>query len=107
MDGFTTKEEIDVFRKELEKSISEVLKQAGGDLNLEDIKELVYNEKEHSDFHRLIAMFDFGGDFIDLPEALEMANDAWNYFPHKCLKGLSPAEKLLEYSKDGVKKKKK
>lgn len=96
MDGFTTKEEIDVFRKELEKDISEVLKQAGVNLTLEDIKELVYHEKDHSDFHRMIAMFDFGGDFIDLPEALEMANDAWNYFPHKCLKGLSPAEKLLE-----------
>jgi len=31
-----------------------------------------------------------------LGSILELVSDAWNYFPHKVLKGLSPAEVLLE-----------
>ena len=31
------------------------------------------------------------------PLVLEIVNEAWNYFPHKILNGLSPAEKVLEY----------
>ncbi len=32
-----------------------------------------------------------------LSNVLELVTDAWNYFPHKALGGISPAEKLLEY----------
>ena len=42
-------------------------------------------------------MFDRGGDMTELKNILELASDAWNYFPHKALGGISPAEKLLEY----------
>jgi len=34
-----------------------------------------------------------------LSNVLELVTDAWNYFPHKTLGGLSPAEKLLEYER--------
>jgi len=33
----------------------------------------------------------------ELSNVLEMVTDAWNYFPHKVLSGISPAEKILEY----------
>jgi len=42
-------------------------------------------------------MFDNGQGMPELSNILETLNDAWNYFPHKILGGLSPAEKLLEY----------
>jgi len=34
---------------------------------------------------------------------LQVINNAWNYFPHKCLDGLCPMEKILE-SQNKVKK---
>jgi len=42
-------------------------------------------------------MFDTGQGAAELQNVLELVNDAWNYFPHKVIEGLSPAEKLLEY----------
>ena len=64
---------------------------------LDDIKELIYNEEDNDDFDKLIAMFDRGGDASELSDVLELVTDAWNYFPHKVLGGISPAEKLAEY----------
>ncbi len=46
---------------------------------------------------KVVAMFDRGGDASELSNVLELVTDAWNYFPHKALNGLSPAEKLLEH----------
>lgn len=39
---------------------------------------------------------------LDLPpeNVLELVNDAWNFFPHKALGGLSPEEKRLEYQNE-------
>ena len=42
-------------------------------------------------------MFDTGQGAAELQNVLEVVNDAWNYFQHKVIGGLSPAEKLLEY----------
>ncbi len=42
-------------------------------------------------------MFDTGQGAMELDNIIESINDAWNYFPHKVLDGLSPAEKILEY----------
>ena len=46
---------------------------------------------------KIIAMFNRGGNISELSNVLELVSDAWNYFPHKVIGGLSPAEKLLEY----------
>jgi len=43
-----------------------------------------------------VAMFDRGGDASELSHVLELVTDAWNYFPHKALGGISPAETLLK-----------
>lgn len=45
----------------------------------------------------VIAMFDNGLGLVELENVLEIVNEAWNYFPHKILGGLSPAEKLLTF----------
>ncbi len=45
-------------------------------------------------------MFDRGGDASELSNVLELVIDAWNYFPHKVLGGISPAEVLLEHHKN-------
>lgn len=89
--------EIFVKRKEIEVKINQTLKESKSDFNLEDIKEIIYNEEGPDDLTEIIAMFDRGQDIAKLQEILELVNDAWNYFPHKILDGLSPTEKMLEY----------
>jgi len=75
----------------------EMLKETESDFGLDDIKEIIYNEDGQDSLTDVIAMFDRGGDASELSNILELVNDAWNYFPHKVIGGLSPAEKLLEY----------
>ena len=83
--------------KEIEQELVEMLKETMSDFTLDDIKELIYNEEDNDDFHKLIAMFDRGGNASELNDVLELVTDAWNYFPHKILGGISPAEKLNQH----------
>lgn len=92
-----TKEQIFERRREIEEDLLEMLKETQSDFGLEDIKNAIYNEKETDDMMDVVAMFNRGGDVSELSNILELVNDAWNYFPHKTIGGLSPAEKLLEY----------
>lgn len=45
---------------------------------------------------KVVAMFDCDGDASELSNVLELVTDAWNYFPHKVLGGISPAEMILK-----------
>lgn len=84
-------------RQEIEQELSAFLKETGSDFSLEHIKEIIYNEEGTDDLTNIIAMFDTGQRAAELENIIETVNDAWNYFPHKILGGLSPAEKVLEY----------
>lgn len=90
--GIKNSKEILKRRKEIEQELIEMLKEAGGDFDLEDIKEIIYNEEDQDDFMQIVAMFDNGQGAGELENILEVASDAWNYFPHKALGGKSPAE---------------
>ncbi|KKT28269.1 hypothetical protein A3G55_02885 [Candidatus Giovannonibacteria bacterium RIFCSPLOWO2_12_FULL_44_25] len=92
-----SKQQILEKRKEIEKELLELLKETKSDFGLADIKDVIYNEEETDDMMKVVAMFDRGGDASELSNILELVSDAWNYFPHKIISGISPAEKLLEY----------
>lgn len=92
-----SKQQILERRREIEKELLEMLKETESDFGLEDIKEIIYNEEGTDDLTDIIAMFDRGQGAVKLQNITETINDAWNYFPHKILNGLSPAEKLLEH----------
>lgn len=105
------RDEILEWRKEIEQELEEMLKKtnptsqkaterAGSDFGLEDIKKIIYNEDGQDCLTDIIAMFDVGQGAVELQNIIETINDAWNYFPHKVLGGISPAEKLLEYHKN-------
>ena len=94
-----TKEETLERRKEIEIEILEMLKETESDFELDDVKEAIYNEEEQDDFMHVVAMFDRGGDASELSNVLELVTDAWNYFPHKSLGGISPAEQNLKSRK--------
>ena|SRR3989344_8322322 len=92
-----SKQQILEKRKEIEKELLEMLKEAKGDFGLDDIKEIIYNEDGQDSLIDIISMFDTGQGAAELQNVLELINDAWNYFPHKVIGSLSPAEKLLEH----------
>ena len=92
-----SKQQILKRRKEVEKELLEMLKETKSDFGLDDIKKIIYNEDGQDDLTQVISMFDTGQGAAELQNVLELVNDAWNYFPHKVIGGLSPAEKLLEH----------
>lgn len=84
-------------RKEIEQELIKMLKKTKSYFSLEHVKDVIFHEEESDDMNKVVAMFDRGGDVSELSNILELVSDAWNYFPHKILNGLSPADKLLEY----------
>lgn len=94
-----TKEKIIAYRTELERDITKLLKKIKSEYTFEQIFEAIYEEEELDDFQSVLMMFD-DGTMDTLNAALELVNDAWNYFPHRSLGGLSPTEKILEYRKN-------
>jgi hypothetical protein len=92
-----SKQQIIKRRKEIEQDIIDLLSRAESDFSLDDVKEVIYSEEGQDDLTRAISMFDTGKIPDELENIIELTNDAWNYFPHKILKGLSPVEKILEY----------
>lgn len=98
-DGKNTAQRVDQIerrRKEIENDMVRMLKERKSDLTVEQIKEIIYNEKDDKEFTKLISFFDTGGGIDEVEEILDVLNDAWNYFPHKCLGGLCPMEKISE-----------
>jgi len=75
-----------------------MLKETKSDFKLEHVLEVIYNEEDNDDMMKIVAMFDRGGDASELSNVLELVTDVWNYFPHKVLGGLSPAERILEHN---------
>jgi hypothetical protein len=93
-----TKKQIIERREEIEEDLLELLEETKSDFGLEDIKEIIYSEDGQDDLTKVIAMFDCGQGLSEMNEILETINDAWNYFPHKCLDGFCPMEKILEHN---------
>lgn len=92
-----SKQQILERRKEIEQELVEMLKETESDFTLDHVRDVIYNEEDNDDMMKVVAMFDRGGDASELSNVLELVTDAWNYFPHKAIGGLSPAEKLLEH----------
>jgi hypothetical protein len=92
-----SKQQILSRRKEIEQELADMLKQTQSDFSLQDIRDVIFNEEEQGDMMKAVSMFDNGGGATELSTVLELVTDAWNYFPHKALGGISPNEKLLGY----------
>ena len=92
-----SKQQILERRKEIEQELVDMLKEIKSPFSLEHIKDIIFHEEDNDDMQKVVAIFDRGGNNSELSNILELASDAWNYFPHEIIGGLSPAEKLLEY----------
>jgi|SRR3989338_1350111 len=92
-----SKQQILERRKEIEQELVDILKETESDFTLDHVRGAIFHEEDNDDMMKVVAMFDRGGDASELSNVLELVTDAWNYFPHEVLGGISPAEKLLEY----------
>jgi hypothetical protein len=84
-------------RKEIEQELVDILKETESDFTLDHIRDVIFHEEDNDDMMKVVAMFDRGGDASELSNVLELVTDAWNYFPHKVLGGISPAEMILKH----------
>ena len=84
-------------RKEIEQELMDILKETKSDFTLDHIRDVIFHEDDNDDMMKVVAMFDRGGDASELSNVLELVTDAWNYFPHKALGGISPAEMILKH----------
>lgn len=91
-----TQQQILKRREEIEQELLDFFGETNSDFGLEDIRKIIYHEEGTDDLTKIIAMFDTGQGLLELENIIETINDAWNYFPHKCLAGLCLMEKLLE-----------
>lgn len=91
-----SKQQILERRKEIEQELVSMLKETESDFTLDHVRDAIFHEEDNDDMMKVVDMFDRGGDASELDNILELVTDAWNYFPHKALDGISPAEKLLE-----------
>lgn len=85
--------EVNTKRTEIEKDLRDLLKKHQSQFSLDDIKTIIYYEKDNDDMMEIVQIFDRGKP-DELQPILDLITDAWNYFPHKSLDGLSPMEKL-------------
>ncbi len=91
-----TQQQILERRKEIEQEIVDMLKETKSYFSLDHVRDVIFHEEDNDDMMKAVAMFDRGGDASELDNVLELVTDAWNYFPHEVLGGLSPAEKLMQ-----------
>lgn len=89
------------FEKELKEFIEKFL--PVGKMSVETVKKWVYEENGapleavHKFQDNFFKYFD--GNGADINELLQIAMDAWNYFPHKSLGDKSPFQVTEEYQK--------
>lgn len=87
------KQEITKRRKEIREEFEELLAEHDSPFNFQHILDIIYREDDTDDMMKIVAIFD-QGDPMELENILDLATDAWNYFPHKILGGKAPADKL-------------
>src|SRR3990167_3269568 len=85
-------------REEIENELLEYIREMKSDITLEEIQDVIYEETEVDDLNDVIRMFDMRSPY-ELQNVIETLNDAWNYFPHKILDGLCPAEVFSQNQK--------
>lgn len=89
------KQEIAERRKKIKEEFEELLAEHDSPFSFDHILDIIYHEDDTDDMMKIVRIFD-RGDPMELGTVLELATDAWNYFPHKILGGKAPAEKLDE-----------
>lgn len=71
-------------------------------ITVDDIKEIIWNAKKSSGSSELFFLLtEQEKDQAIIDEAMHLAQDAWNYFPHRMLGGKSPYDLVTEHQQTG------
>ena len=94
------KEEIKRKRKKLEENYKKVAVKHGVTLAFDQFLLEIYNEsgRKPLDFWKMLTKKGLTESFLF--GQIKLLQDTWNYFPHKCLGGLSPAE-MMDKAREG------
>lgn len=84
-------------REEIKEKLQNIHAKYLVNFNLKDIEDEIFYESSYKDMTKLLSRFKKVNTITGLNEITQVINDAWNYFPHRSLVGLSPVEKRLEY----------
>lgn len=90
------KQEIIKRRDAIKKKLSEAIENNGFDFSFADIEKKILTASGKNEFNEILALFLKKLNSPDINKnnnLLQAVSDAWNYFPHQALGGLSPAEK--------------
>ncbi|PIZ76189.1 hypothetical protein COY05_02285 [Candidatus Peregrinibacteria bacterium CG_4_10_14_0_2_um_filter_38_24] len=90
--------------EQVEKDLDSLFEKYGiqGKVSVDDIKNWIWNSAGHAmeasnKFQKkCLNLFPLARDIDELNNLMQIFVDAWNYFPHKFLKGRSPAELFHE-----------
>ncbi len=82
-------------RRAIERKIGNILRTIGSNAGVNDVRDAIYDEKGSEAIAKILDFFQGGGGVVALEEIVDVIQEAWNYFPHRSLGGLSPAEKLI------------
>jgi len=82
-------------RQLIEKHLAALLEQTSSIVTVDAIKYVVLNIG-HTHFRDyldgMLEIFESPDSSVDIDAAIPVIQDAWNYFPHKSMKGRCPAE---------------
>jgi hypothetical protein len=91
---------ISAHRTLAESRLAELLERAEIGIPVATIKSII-SENEHAEFrpylNGMLALFSDAKCSIEEEVLLSVVQDAWNYFPHRSLKGLSPIEMMDQF----------
>lgn len=83
-------------RNEIKSDLAKVIKKYNASITIHEVLSIIYDEVDHKDIFKIVKEFKNVKDIDKLNDIQKIINDAWNYFPHRSLKGLSPYEMYLE-----------
>lgn len=97
------KKELEEKRKSLKEEYESAAKKCKVTFSFDDLVMEIYNEKKTNVLDFWKAFGKRGLKFEVVVENIQLLQDIWNYFPHKCLKNLSPIEVFAKFNKKGSK----
>jgi len=82
-------------RQEIKKRLLVLIKKTEANISLEEIENIIYEEEGSKSFGEILERFGTKKGEFCLEEIMRAIQDAWNYFPHRSIGGISPMEHSL------------
>lgn len=89
-------------REDIETKLSKILRENKINASFYEIKDMIFEEKDHKDLGEIISLFKKIKSIEDLNIIMQIISDTWSYFPHRSLGGKCPKEMIQKYEIESV-----